>query len=226
MSPTGRVGRARTLLAVCSVLSGVSLALGCTGVPEGVEPVRGFEIDRYLGTWYEIARLDHRFERGLTDVTATYAPRADGGITVRNRGYDPEAGTWEDATGRAYFRGDPSVASLKVSFFGPFFGGYHVIALDREGYADALVTGPSRDYLWILAREPELPAARREALVGLARDAGYAVDELIWVEHTRTDPALPDRSGAGAGRPSDRPGATCATPRAPGSACPPSPTPS
>jgi len=168
----------------------VTTLIGCTGVPDGVRPVHGFDLDRYLGTWYEIARLDHRFERGLTDVSATYTRREGGGISVRNRGFDPEAQGWREAVGRAYPIGDPTVASLKVSFFGPFYGGYHVIALDRDGYRDALVSGPSRDYLWILAREPVLEPGRREALTGFARAAGYDVEALIWVEHGRTDPAL------------------------------------
>ena len=150
----------------------------------------GFELDRYLGTWYEIARLDHRFERGLKDVSASYSLREDGGIRVLNRGYDAEEGRWNEVEGRAYPQGDPKVGSLKVSFFGPFYGGYHIIALDRAEYADALVSGPSRDYLWILARQPSLPAARREALLATASEAGFDVDSLIWVEHGREDPAL------------------------------------
>ncbi len=164
---------------------------GCTGVPDGVEPVHGFELDRYLGQWYEIARLDHRFERGLQDVSATYSLREDGDIEVRNRGFDPEQGEWREAIGRAHPLGEPDVASLAVSFFGPFYGGYHVIALDRDHYADALVSGPDRDYLWILARERSLDPARRDALLEIAREAGYDVDSLIWVEHSRKDPASP-----------------------------------
>jgi len=164
--------------------------IGCTSVPKGVTPVGNFELDRYLGSWYEIARLDHRFERGLEDISATYALRDDGGISVRNRGYDAEKAEWREALGRAYPLGAPDVASLKVSFFGPFYGGYHVIELDREGYQHALVSGPDRGYLWILAREKQLDPAVRDELVAFARRSGYDVDSLIWVEHTRTDPAL------------------------------------
>jgi len=107
-------------------------ALGCTGVPKGLVPVTGFEADRYLGKWYEVARLDHRFERGLTDVTATYAKQDDGAISVVNRGYSEEDGEWKEIFGTARFRGDPAVGSLKVTFFWPFYGGYHIIALDKE----------------------------------------------------------------------------------------------
>ncbi|MBW2499117.1 MAG: lipocalin family protein [Deltaproteobacteria bacterium] len=167
-----------------------ALALGCTGPPDGVEPIRGFELERYLGTWYEIARLDHRFERGLEDISATYSLRDDGSIDVRNRGFDVAEGVWREALGRALPIEDPRVASLKVSFFGPFYGGYHVIALDREAYRDALVSGPDRDFLWILARDTVLEPERQEALLATARDFGYDVDALIWVEHSRLDPAL------------------------------------
>lgn len=159
------------------------LLSACTGIPEGLKPVHGFEIDRYLGQWHEIARLDHSFERGLTDVSATYTLRNDGGIDVLNRGFDPQRGKWSEAKGRAYFLDSPQIASLKVSFFGPFYGGYHVIALDREAYRYALISGPSRDYLWILARESKLPAATLESLVAKAHAAGFETEKLIYVEH-------------------------------------------
>jgi apolipoprotein D and lipocalin family protein len=161
----------------------LSLALavlaGCTAVPAGIQPVRGFQVERYLGTWHEIARLDHRFERGLTDVTATYARRDDGGIDVLNRGWDAAAGQWREARGRAYFLDAPDVASLKVSFFGPFYGGYHVFALDDD-YRWAVVSGPSRDYFWILARQPTLDPATRSDLIERARRAGFDTDTLIF----------------------------------------------
>jgi apolipoprotein D and lipocalin family protein len=152
---------------------------GCTSVPEGIQPVSGFEADRYLGTWHEIARLDHSFERGLEQVTARYDKRGDGGIAVLNRGFDPVKGVWKEAEGRAYFIGEPEIASLKVSFFGPFYGGYHVFALDPD-YGWAMISGPSRDYLWILAREPRLPSPLLEDLVTRAREAGFDTDALIF----------------------------------------------
>lgn len=154
----------------------------CTTVPDGVEPVRGFEPDRYLGRWYEIARLDHSFERGLSRVTADYSRRDDGGIRVVNRGYDEAAGAWKEAEGRAYLIGEADVASLKVSFFGPFYGGYHVIALDTD-YRWALVAGPDHDYLWILARESELDPAIYARLVAQAERGGFPVSQLIRVAH-------------------------------------------
>jgi apolipoprotein D and lipocalin family protein len=159
------------------------LTAGCVGAPDGIEPVTGFELDRYLGKWYEIARLDHSFERGLSEVTAEYALRDDGGVSVLNRGYLARAGKWKEADGKAYFVGDEDVGQLKVSFFGPFYGGYNVVALDDEDYAYSMVVGPTRGFLWILAREPMLPARTRDELVARAAALGFDTDDLIFVEH-------------------------------------------
>ncbi len=156
---------------------------GCTGIPENVTAVKGFDLDRYLGTWYEIARLDHRFERGLDHISATYTLREDGGIDVLNKGRNQETGEWEQAEGRAYFVGSSDEGRLKVSFFGPFYSGYNIIALDREQYGYALVTGPDRSYLWILSREPTLPKEILNRLIETAKELGYDTGQLIYVEH-------------------------------------------
>jgi len=166
----------------------LALSACSTGVPEGLKPVNPFDVQRYQGQWFEVARLDHSFERGLTDVTATYQAQADGSVAVTNRGFDAAKGQWKQAEGKALFLGDPAVGSLKVSFFGPFYGGYHVIALDQQNYQWAMVAGPDRDYLWILARSPQLPSAVRDALVLQAQQAGFKTDALIWVSHQRTSP--------------------------------------
>jgi apolipoprotein D and lipocalin family protein len=158
---------------------------GCTGVPDGVPTVTGFELDRYLGTWYEVARLDHRFERGMTDVTANYSLRDDGGVSVVNTGFEPEKGKWASATGKAYFVGDADQGQLKVSFFGPFYGGYNIVELDKEDYQYSLVVGPNRNYLWILSRSPQLDEEILSALVEKASSLGFPTDELIYVEHDR-----------------------------------------
>ncbi len=165
----------------------LSFLTACTGVPEGVEPVSGFELERYLGKWYEIARLDHAFERGLTNVTAEYTMREDGGVKVVNRGFDPEKSGWEEAVGRAYFAGEPDVGQLKVSFFRPFYGGYNIIALDKASYRYSLVAGPDFSYLWILARTPELEQEIVDSLVQEAGTLGFPVDELIYVSHGTLD---------------------------------------
>ena len=157
----------------------------CSGLPKGVNPVTDFELDRYLGQWYEIARLDHSFERGLSNVTARYNRRTDGGVEVINRGYDMQKQRWREALGKAYFVGEPTVGQLKVSFFGPFYGGYNIIVLDRENYTHALVCGPNRRYLWVLARSPSLNPAVLHSLLEHARQLGFAIDELIYPAHDR-----------------------------------------
>jgi apolipoprotein D and lipocalin family protein len=164
------------------------LVSGCTGVPEGVEPVRGFELERYLGSWYEIARLDHSFERGLSEVTANYALREDGAVRVLNRGYSAQEKSWDEAEGKAYFVGDQDVGHLKVSFFGPFYGAYVVFGLDREDYQYAFVAGPDTSYLWLLAREPQVSEEVLQRFIRQARELGFATDELIYVEHSGKDP--------------------------------------
>ena len=165
------------LLAVCA-----ALLPACASVPKGLKPVGGFDLGRYLGTWHEIARLDHSFERGLVKVTAEYSMRDDGGVKVLNKGFDPRKNKWKEAEGRAYFIGDKTTGSLKVSFFRPFYGGYHIIELDKDGYQYALVAGPSRSYLWILARGPELPPAIIKMLVAKAGELGFETDKLIFLK--------------------------------------------
>lgn len=155
---------------------------GCVELPEGITPVGDFELERYLGKWYEIARLDHRFERGLIDISAEYSLRDDGGVRVINRGYNVEYQEWDSAEGKAYFVDRPDIGRLKVSFFGPFYGGYNIIALDKDNYSYAMVAGPDRDYLWILARTPTLDKEIVERLVAQAKDLGFAVDQLIYAE--------------------------------------------
>jgi len=145
--------------------------------------VTDFEIDRYLGSWYEIARLDHSFERGLSAVTADYSLRDDGGVRVVNRGYNEESGEWDEAIGKAYFVGASDIGQLKVSFFGPFYGGYNIIELDKSGYQYSLVAGPDRDYLWILSRTSQMQPDVLQSLVNKASELGFATDELIFVEH-------------------------------------------
>lgn len=164
------------------LLALIGLALtACTGVPKGVETVDSVDPGRYLGTWYAIARLDHSFERGLSNVTATYSPRDDGGIDVLNRGYHDEDGKWKQAEGKAYPLDEADWSRLKVSFFGPFYGGYNIIALDTD-YQWAMVAGPTRGYLWILSREPTLPEPIITELVAKAQAWDFDVDELIYVE--------------------------------------------
>jgi len=160
------------------------LLAGCAQIPDGVEAVAGFDADRYLGKWYEVARLDHRFERGLDNISATYTARDDGGIDVLNRGFDRAKGEWREARGKAKFAGPRDQAMLKVSFFGPFYGGYNVVDLDPE-YQLALVAGPTRKYLWILSRRPDPPRDAVDLVVKRAAELGFDTGALIYVRHDR-----------------------------------------
>lgn len=159
------------------------LLSGCLGYPEGVSPVREFEVNRYLGTWHEIARLDHSFERGLQRVTAVYELREDDGLRVINRGYSTEKEQWQQAEGRAYFVRSRDEGYLKVSFFGPFYASYVIFELDRKNYQYAWVTSSDRSYLWLLSRTPQVDEAILQRFRERAKNLGYAIDELIYVDH-------------------------------------------
>ena len=160
------------------------LANAFTAPPEGVIPVAGFAPERYLGTWFEIARLDNSFERGLTHVTATYGQNPDGSLSVLNRGFNAQSGTWKEARGTARFRESADVGSLAVTFFRPFSGGYHIFALDRENYTWAAVSGPSKKYFWILSRTREMPEDIRKRLVAKAQKLGFRMDKLIMTDQS------------------------------------------
>jgi apolipoprotein D and lipocalin family protein len=162
------------------------IVCGCTGVPEGISPVKAFDLDRYLGTWYEIARLDHSFERGLDDVSAEYSLRDDGGVRVINRGFLVAEETWKEAEGKAYFAGAPDEGYLKVSFFGPFYGSYIVFELDQADYQYAFVAGNSKSYLWFLSRTPTVNAVLLAHFIERAAELGFDTDGLIFVGHRRS----------------------------------------
>lgn len=155
------------------------LLAGCVGIPDNIQPVQGFDAQRYLGTWHEIARLENRFETGLERISAQYSLREDGGLRVLNRGYDTSAKEWKEAEGKAYFVGPPTQGRLKVSFFGPFYGAYNIIALD-ENYGWSMVCGPDYTYLWILSRTPTLPKAVLQPLLDKVKSLGFATDSLIY----------------------------------------------
>jgi apolipoprotein D and lipocalin family protein len=177
-------GRDYRALRFAAVLTLTGLLTACLGMPDGVEPVQGFEAERYLGRWYEVARLDHSFERNLTNVTAEYSRRDDGSVRVINRGYDTDEGQWSDIEGVARFVGEEDSAHLKVSFFGPFYASYVVFGLDQEAYSYAFVSGFNRDYLWLLARSPEVSGQLRAEFIQRAKALGFDTDSLIWVDQT------------------------------------------
>ena len=151
-------------------------------IPDGATAVKPFDLNRYLGKWYEIARFDFKQERGLNNTSAHYSLNDDGSVRVVNRGFNYEKGEWKEATGKARFVNGPDEAMLKVSFFGPFYSGYNVIAIDSE-YRYALIAGESLDYLWLLSREKTMPKEIKQAYVGKAASIGYDTTRLLWVEH-------------------------------------------
>jgi apolipoprotein D and lipocalin family protein len=120
----------------------------------------------------------------MSRVTAEYRQRDDGGLEVLNRGYLADRKTWKEARGKAYFVQSPDIGYLKVSFFGPFYGSYVVFELDKQDYRYALVAGPDRSYLWLLARSPTLDAATRDRLVARAAAAGFDTSKLIFVDQS------------------------------------------
>ena len=163
------------------IISMLLLCVGCTQLPDKVKPVEYFDLTRYLGKWYEIARLDHSFERGLNKVTAEYSLNDNGSVKVINRGYSEQDKQWQEATGVAYFIDSPNNGLLKVTFFRPFYGTYAIIELDHDNYQYAVVSGPNHSYLWILSRTPSLSDMVKKQLIQKAADAGFNTQDLIFV---------------------------------------------
>jgi apolipoprotein D and lipocalin family protein len=161
------------------ILISLLVLTACVGDADKYPTVTGFELNRYLGTWYEIARFDHSFERGLDKVSADYSLRDDGGVKVVNRGFDTKKQKWHEAIGKAYFVESPDIARLKVSFFGPFYGAYNVIELDKKDYSYVLITG-GKDYLWILSRTPQLQEETLKQLLAKAQSLGFDTSKLIY----------------------------------------------
>ena len=162
------------LSAFCTVLT------GCVSIPENATAVQPFDAEQFMGKWFEIARFDYRFEKDLENVTAEYGSRPDGSISVLNRGYDVKKEKWNQVEGKAKFAGEPDEGRLKVSFFGPFYAGYNVIAIDPD-YRYALVIGKSTEYLWVLSRETTMPAEIKDAYIAQAKALGCDTDALVWV---------------------------------------------
>lgn len=175
----------KILIAACAIGLG-ALLNSCASIPKNAKAVKNFDIDRYLGTWYEIARFDFRFEKDLDNVSAQYSLNEDGNVIVLNSGYNYKKTEWKKADGLAKFRGNKDVAELKVSFFGPFYAGYNVVALD-ENYQHALIAGKNLDYLWILSRTKSIPEEIKSNYLRIAEEIGYDTSKLIWVKHDRND---------------------------------------
>ena len=170
----------RSLILLTMIVFGLLLAGCSTTPPPNVTPVTPFELSRYLGQWHEIARLDHSFERDMIKVTAQYSMNPDGSVKVLNRGFNTKKQAWKDAVGKAWLIDGSNKGALKVSFLGPFYGGYFITALDPD-YQWAMVIGPDVDYFWILARQPVIDEGVKGELLKQARAIGIAVDDIIWV---------------------------------------------
>lgn len=156
----------------------------CVGTPDGIVPVGEFASEKYLGTWYEIARIDNRFERNMDNVTATYSLKDNGDIDVLNRGYNTKKDKWVEANGTAKFVGDTDTAHLKVSFFGPFYASYIVFDLG-EDYEHSFVTGNDREFLWFLARDPTVSPELKNRFLARITELGFETDQLIWVDQSK-----------------------------------------
>jgi len=140
-------------------------------------PVKNFDVNKYLGQWYEIARTDNKFEKGCTDVTANYSLREDGGLNVKNKCI--VHGKEKVATGIAYFKNEKNIGSLKVKFFWPFYGNYNVVYLD-DNYQYAVVDGGSKEYLWILSRTKSLDDKTLKILLEKIKQNGFDPNTLIY----------------------------------------------
>lgn len=155
----------------------VSLLAGCSELTVDNSVVGELDLQRFLGTWYEIARFDHRFERGMEQTKANYVLRDDGDIDVLNTGI--KDGELQTAEGKAKLTDVPAV--LRVSFFGPFYSDYRVMLVDSD-YQYALIGSGSDEYLWILSRTPQLSDSIKTLILDEAQHRGYDTKQLIWVK--------------------------------------------
>ena len=171
-------------LRVVTLLLAMSVLSACLGMPAEVVPVSNFDADRYLGRWYEIARLDHSFERDLANVTAEYSRRDDGAVRVINKGFNTEDEEWDEIEGVARFVGSETEGHLKVSFFGPFYASYVVFEIEDDAYSHAFISGFNHDYLWLLSREPIVSEELKDEFLRESRARGFDVDDIIWVEQS------------------------------------------
>lgn len=156
----------------------------CMMMPKNIKAVENFNLDKYLGKWYEIARMDFVYEKNLNNTTAEYSLNDDGSVKVVNKGFDTVKQEWKVANGKAKFRANTDVGELKVSFFGPFYSGYNVVALSDD-YAHALIFGASLKYMWLLSRTPDIPDSVKKHFLNIASQTGYRIENLVWVEHDK-----------------------------------------
>ena len=152
--------------------------------------VTPFDLKRYMGTWYEVARFDFFWEKNLKNVTAIYTLEEDGSVEVDNQGFDTFKNKDKQSTGSAKPTANADTGSLQVSFFGPFYSGYHVVKIDPE-YRHALVFGDDTDYLWLLSREPSMPDDVKQTYLEFARQHGFDLNRLVWTQQDSEEELIP-----------------------------------
>ncbi|RYD96566.1 MAG: hypothetical protein EOP54_13425 [Sphingobacteriales bacterium] len=179
----------KIILGIALGIAATALLSNCASIPKKARAVQNFDANKYLGTWYEIARFDYRFEKNMDNVSAQYSLKDKGNIKVFNSGHDYKKNTWKSSTGVAKFRINKRVGALKVSFFKPFYAGYNVVAID-EDYQYALVAGRNLKYLWLLSRKKTIPESVKQNYIKLAEEIGYDTSKLIWVKHDKENPLL------------------------------------
>ncbi len=154
----------------------------CVKVPEWVTPVKNFKVKRFMGTWYEIVRLDHRFERGMNSVTANYSLDPDGGIKIQNSGYMVRWKEWRYREARASFVDQTNIGLLKVAYTRPLYFPYVIFKLDPD-YEYAFVCGKDRSLLWLLSRTEYVDQDVIDDFVAEAKKLGFDTSKLIFVSH-------------------------------------------
>jgi len=182
----------KIILGVVLLVVSLGIFSSCSSIPEKAKAIENFNVNRYLGVWYEIARTDNKFERNMDNVVAKYSLKTSDELVVFNSGYNYENKKWKSITGSAKFRGDKNIAALKVTFFKPFYGGYNVIAID-ENYKYALVAGNNLDYLWLLSKEKSMPENIKQQYLKLAAEVGYDTSKLIWVNQDKINPFVNEK---------------------------------
>lgn len=168
----------KTLFKILLPLSFIFLLTACSSKYPTLPTTKSVDLNKYLGTWYEIARYEHFFEKGCKNVTATYSLRQDGDLDVINRCVKIETGEKTQANGIAYSTNKDNT-KLKVSFFRPFWGDYWILMLDDD-YKYAVVGTPSREYLWILSRTSTISEELKNQILNKLPSLGFVTNKLIW----------------------------------------------
>ncbi len=169
----------KSLLLLTATAAGAVIYNIWKPVKSDLPVIQDFQLEKYLGKWYEIARMDFFWEKGLKNVTAEYTQNEDGTIQVTNQGVKIKTNKLKQSTGKAKLTAEPHVGALKVSFFGPFYSGYNIMYVDKN-YQHALVFGENLDYMWILCREKSIPYEIKKMYLDYAEKSGYRIEDLVW----------------------------------------------